>query len=387
MHSQMSSMDGVTSASRLVERAAKWGHKAVAITDHGVVQAYPEAMASGKKNNIKIIYGIEAYLVDDGVPIAVGADGKNLEDSFVVVDLETTGFSSTNDKIIEIGAVKVKNGVVIEQFSQFVNPKITIPYKITELTGITDDMVKDAEGIKIVINKFKNFVSDAILVAHNASFDVSFIKKSYNDMGYALKNAVLDTIPLAKFLFPELKRYKLNVVAKHLGISLENHHRAIDDAIATANILLHCFSLLKESNILDIETLNKEFLNKQDYKKMNTYHLIILVKNQIGLKNLYKLVSYSHLDYFYKKPRMLKSLIEEYREGLIIGSACEAGQIYREVLQGKSFEELRLIVKFYDYLEIQPTGNNLFLIKKGNVKDELQLEDINKKIYDLAVKY
>ena len=163
-------------------------------------------MESGKKNNIKIIYGIEAYLVDDGVPIAVGADGKNLEDSFVVVDLETTGFSSTNDKIIEIGAVKVKNGVVIEQFSQFVNPKITIPYKITELTGITDDMVKDAEGINIVINKFKDFVSDAILVAHNASFDVSFIKKSYNDMGYALNNAVLDTIPLAKFLFPELKK-------------------------------------------------------------------------------------------------------------------------------------------------------------------------------------
>lgn len=386
MHSQMSSMDGMTAVSKLIERASKWGHKAVAITDHGVVQAYPEAMESGKKNNIKIIYGIEAYLVDDGVPIATNAEGKNLEDTFVVFDLETTGFSSTNDKIIEIGAVKIKNGLVIEEFSQFINPKITIPYKITELTGITDEMVKDAEDIETVINKFKEFAKDGILVAHNASFDVSFIKKSYDDMGYELNNAVLDTIPLAKFLFPELKRYKLNVVAKHLGISLENHHRAVDDAIATANILLQCFSLLKERNILDIETLNKEFLSKQDYKKANTYHLIILVKNQIGLKNLYKLVSYSHLDYFYKKPRMLKSLIEEYREGLIIGSACEAGQIYKEVLQGKTFEELRPIIDFYDYLEIQPTANNLFLIKKGNVRDESELEEINKKIYELAVK-
>ena len=386
MHSQMSSMDGVTSVSRLVERAAKWGHKAVAITDHGVVQAYPEAMEAGKKNKIKIIYGIEAYLVDDGVPIATNADSKKLEDTFIVFDLETTGFSSTNDKIIEIGAVKIKDGLVIDEFSHFINPKISIPYKITELTGITDDMVKGAEDIEIVMNKFKDFAKDGILVAHNASFDVSFIKKNYKNMGYVLNNGILDTIPLAKFLFPELKRFKLDVVAKHLGISLENHHRAVDDAMATASILLHCFSLLKDRNILNIQTLNKEFLQKQDYKKMNTYHLIILVKNQIGLKNLYKLVSYSHLDYFYKKPRMLKSLIEEYREGLIIGSACEAGQIYREVLQGKTFEELKPFLEFYDYLEIQPTANNIFLIKKGNVKDELELEEINKKIYDLAVK-
>ncbi|MCY6483935.1 PolC-type DNA polymerase III [Clostridium aestuarii] len=387
VHTQMSAMDGLSSTSSLIKQAAKWGHPAIAITDHGVVQAYPEAMDAAKKYNIKVIYGIEAYMVNDGVPIVTNiSNDRTINDTFVVFDIETTGLSSTYDKIIEIGAVKIKNGAIVDRFSTFINPEINIPYTITELTGINNSMVKNADTVEKILPKFIEFIQNSILVAHNANFDISFIRKNCNDINLEFNYSIMDTVPLAKFLFPELKRYKLNVIAKHLGISLENHHRAVDDAKATADILLNCFNVLKEKNIIKLEDLNKKFLGNQDIKKMNTYHLIILVKNQIGLKNLYKLVSFSNLDYFFRKPRMLKSLIEKYREGLIIGSACEAGEMYKSVFGGTSEEELDNLAKFYDYLEIQPLGNNEFMIRKGIVKNEKQLEEINKKICAIAAR-
>ncbi|EES91674.1 PolC-type DNA polymerase III [Clostridium botulinum] len=384
LHTQMSAMDGMSSAKALIERAAKWGHPAVAITDHGVVQAYPEAMDAAKKYNIKVIYGVEAYLVNDGVPIVTNVKGQTINNTFVVFDLETTGFSSEYDKIIEIGAVKIKNGNIIDSFSTFVNPEIKIPYNITELTSITNDDVKNADTIDNVLPKFMEFCKDSVLVAHNANFDMSFIRKNCNDLSIDINYTVMDTVPLAKFLFPELKRYKLNTIAKHLGVSLENHHRAVDDAKATADILLCCFKLLDDMKITSLDSLNKEFLGNIDVKKLPTYHLIILAKNQVGLKNLYKLISYSNLDYFFRKPRMPKSLIEQYKEGLIIGSACEAGEVYKAVLEGKSQEELKEIIKFYDYLEIQPIMNNEFMLKKGIVKSEEQLKEVNRKIYNLG---
>ncbi|GAA0114330.1 PolC-type DNA polymerase III [Clostridium senegalense] len=386
-HTNMSSMDGLVSASKLINTAVKWGHKAIAITDHGVAQAFPEAMNASKGKDIKVIYGMEGYLVDDGIPIVIADENRNLNDDIVVFDLETTGFSSENDSIIEIGAVKVRDNQIVDKFNEFVNPNKSIPYKITELTGITNDMVKDADPIESILPKFLEFVGDSMVAAHNAPFDTSFIKFNCKKINIEFKNSIMDTIPLAKFLFPDLKRYKLNTICKHIGISLENHHRAVDDAKATAEIVLHCLDMLKEKEIFDVYKLNKEFLGNFDIKKAVTYHIIILAKNQVGIKNLYKVISKSNLEYFHRRPRVPKSLLEQFREGLIIGSACEAGQIYKEVLQGKSFEEMEQLVNFYDYLEIQPIGNNKFLIANGTVKDDNQLREINSKIYKLAEKY
>ena len=385
MHTTMSSMDAVTAASKIVERAAKFGHKAVAITDHGVVQAFPDAQIAAKKNNIKVIYGVEGYLADNGTPIVINGHEESFDDEYVVFDIETTGFSSKNDKIIEIGAVKLKDGEIVDSFSTFVDPKVNIPYKITELTSITQNMVNGQPTIDEVLPKFMEFVGDSVLVAHNAAFDVGFIKKNLMDMGKTLKNPVMDTVPLARYLYPDLKKVKLNLVAKHLGISLENHHRAVDDAKATAEILKFSFKKMKEEmDIHDVKTLNEKYLSNIDVKKLPLHHIIILAKNQIGIKNLYKLVSMAHLDYFARRPRLPKSIITEYREGLIIGSACEAGQLYKAVLEGKTDAELKEIAAFYDYLEIQPIQNNEFLIRKGNVKDEDELRDLNRKIYDLG---
>ena len=385
MHTTMSSMDAVTSASKIVERAAKFGHKAVAITDHGVVQAFPDAQMAAKKNNIKVIYGVEGYLADNGTPIVINDNGESFDDEYVVFDIETTGFSSKNDKIIEIGAVKLKNGEIVDTFSTFVDPKVNIPYKITELTSITQNMVNGEPTIEEVLPKFMDFVGDSVLVAHNASFDVGFIKKNLRDVGKTLKNPVMDTVPLARYLYPDLKKVKLNLVAKHLGISLENHHRAVDDAKATAEILVFSFKKMKEDmEIYDVKALNEKYLSNIDVRKLPLHHIIILAKNQVGIKNLYKLVSMAHLDYFARRPRLPKSLIAQYREGLIIGSACEAGQLYRAVLDGKTEGELKEIASFYDYFEIQPIENNEFLIRKGNVKDREELKELNKKIYDLG---
>jgi DNA polymerase-3 subunit alpha (Gram-positive type) len=386
LHTNMSAMDGMTPAKELVSTAAKWGHKAIAITDHGVVQAYPEAMEAAKKNKIKIIYGIEAYLVDDGSSIVTMPRDKTLEDTFVIFDIETTGLSCSNNKIIEIGAVKIEQGKVVDNFSKFIDPEISIPYRIVELTGITDEMTKGAEKIDTVLKEFISFIGDSIVVAHNANFDVSFIKKNCSDLGLEFSNGVMDTIPLAKYVLPELKRYKLDSIAKYLKINMGSHHRAIDDARTTTTILIHCFNILKERGLCTLSEINSEYLKNQDYKKLNYYHVILLAKNQTGLKNLYKLVSFSNLDYFYKKPRMPKSLIEEYREGLIVGSGCEAGQIYKEILSGKTDEELKPTIDFYDYLEIQPLANNMFLVKKEEVSGIEELKEINRRICALGDK-
>lgn len=384
-HTTMSAMDGVVSATKIIERAAKWGHKAIAITDHGVVQAFPDAQIAAKKNKIKVLYGVEGYLVNDGVPIALNDRGQSFDDTFIVFDIETTGFSAKNDKIIEIGAVKIKGREVIDTFSEFIYPKCRIPYKITELTGITDEMVKDADPIEVVLPKFMEFIDGCAVVAHNAAFDTGFIKKNCNDLGLEFDSTIVDTVPLARFLYPELKRVKLNLVAKHLGVSLENHHRAVDDAKATAEIFLIAIKkMVEELSINSLKDLNNEFLEKMDIKKEKTYHIIIFAKTQAGMKSLYKLVSEAHIDNFHKNPRLRKSKLMEMREGLIIGSACEAGEVYRAVLDGKSDEELKEIMEFYDYLEIQPIANNEYLINKGNVKDENELRSLNTKIYNLG---
>lgn len=384
-HTTMSAMDGVASATKLIERAAKWGHKAIAITDHGVVQAFPDAQIAAKKNKIKVLYGVEGYLVNDGIPIAINDKGEDFNDTFIVFDIETTGFSPHNDKIIEIGAVKIKNREIIDTFSEFVYPKCRIPYKITELTSITDEMVKDADPIEVVLPKFIKFIDGCAVVAHNAAFDTGFIKKNCNDLGLEFTSTIVDTVPLARFLYPDLKRVKLNLVAKHLGVSLENHHRAVDDAKATAEIfLISIKKMIEELNINSIKELNNEFLQKMDIKKEKTFHIIIFAKTQEGMKNLYKLISEAHLDNFHKNPRTRKSRLMEMREGLIIGSACEAGEVYRAVLDGKSDEEIKEIMSFYDYLEIQPIANNSYLIDKGNVKDENELRSLNEKIYKLG---
>ncbi len=384
-HTTMSAMDGVANVSKLIERAAKWGHSAIAITDHGVVQAFPDAQSSAKKNKIKVLYGVEGYIVDDGVPLALNEKGQTLEDTYVIFDLETTGFSSKNDKIIEIGAVKIKDGVIIDNFSEFVNPRQPIPYKITELTGINDEMVRDSKYIEDVLPTFLEFIGDSVIVAHNASFDIGFIRKNCNDIGMEFKNTTVDTVPLCRFLYPELKSVKLNLVAKYLGITLESHHRAVDDAKATADILLECFKKIKEElGVNNLYDLNRLFLEKVDIKKLPTYHIIMIAKTQEGMKNLYKLVSEAHIDNFFKRPRTKKSRLMEMREGIIIGGACEAGEIYRSVLDGRNDEEIKKIMEFYDYVEIQPIANNAYLIEKGSVKDEEELKDINRKIYNLA---
>ena len=383
-HTTMSSMDGIVPPSKLIAKAAKWGHKAIAITDHGVAQAFPEAMDAGKKHNIKIIYGLEGYLVNDGVGIATGCRGIDFNSTFVVFDIETTGFSSEQDRIIEIGAVKIENGQVIDRFNELINPKISIPYKITELTSISNDMVKDCKTIEDVLPRFLDFVGDSVVVAHNAEFDTGFIKSKCRNLGLKFKNGIIDTLPLARFLFPQLKKHKLNVICDYLKISLESHHRAVDDAKATGDILLKCFDMLKEKDLNSLDQINKEYLKSFDIKKAPTYHVIILAKNQIGIKNLYKLISFSNLDYYQRRPRLPKSLIEEYREGLIIGSACEAGEVFKGVLAGKSMEDMEHIVDFYDYLEVQPIGNNEFLIKKNMVKDEHGLRELNKKVCELG---
>lgn len=384
-HTTMSAMDGVTPVSKIIERAAKWGHPAIAITDHGVVQAFPDAQIAAKKNKIKVIYGVEGYLVDDGVPLALNEKGQNLDDTYVVFDLETTGFSSKNDKIIEIGAVKIRNGEIIDNFSEFVNPRRPIPYKIIELTGINDDMVRDAQSIEDILPRFIEFIGDSVVVAHNASFDCSFISKNCNDLGLKFEPTIVDTVPLCRFLYPELKSVKLNIVAKHLGVKLESHHRAVDDAKATGDILLECIKKIKEEiEINTLSELNKVFLEKVDIKKLPTYHIIILAKTQAGIRNLYKLVSEAHIDNFFRRPRTKKSRLMEMREGLIIGGACEAGEVYGSVVGGKSDEEIKEVMSFYDYVEIQPIANNAYMIEKGSVKDEDELKDINRKIYDLA---
>jgi len=386
LHTQMSAMDGVSSFKKICERAKKWGHKAIAITDHGVVQGFPEAMDAAKKFGLKVIYGVEGYLVNDKKPILINYNKEKKYDKFVVFDIETTGLSPVNDMITEIGAVKIVNGQIVDQYNQLINPERKIPDNIVELTGITNEMVENMPTIDEVLPKFEEFIEDSLLIAHNASFDVGFIREQFMRKGKRLDNPVLDTLELSRNLLPQLKSHKLNIIAKFLNVSLINHHRAVDDAKATAEIFLKLMELLKKSGINDITRVN-EIVQESNDLKGESYHIIILIKNLIGLKNLYKLISESHLNYFYKKPRIPKSLLTTYKDGLIIGSACEAGELYRAIIRNKDENEIRKIVEFYDYLEIQPLGNNMHLIRDGLVESEEELKAINKKIVELGEKF
>ena len=386
MHTKMSQMDGMTSAKDLIKRAMKWGMKSIAITDHGVVQAFPEAhkLLGFDNHDIKIIYGVEAYLAPDKVSPVSFSKGQSIDTTYCVLDLETTGFSFRTEKITEVGIMKVKNGEVIDEFSCFVNPEKPIPQRVVEVTNITDDMVKDAETIDKVMPKILEFVGDSVLVAHNADFDIGFLKYNAKNLGLSLENTYLDTLRLAKDLFPDYKKYKLGKIAENLGIKVEVAHRALDDVDTTVKVLNVMLKMLKDKGVETLDDITKKVAGDADFKKLPTYHAIILATNYVGLKNLYKLVSISHLDYFYKKPRILKSMYKKYSEGLILGSACEAGELYQAIEMGKSDEEIEDIAKDYDYLEIQPLGNNEFLVRNGTVPDKEGLININKKIVEVG---
>ena len=394
-HTKMSDMDGVSEVKDLVKRAHDWGHKAIAITDHGVVQAFPDANhyieTLDKDDPFKVIYGVEGYLVDDLQDVAVNAKGQSLKGTYVVFDLETTGFSSVKDKIIEIGAVKVENGEITDKYSTFVNPKIPIPFRITQLTSITDEMVMNSPEIETILPQFLEFVGDAVLVAHNASFDVSFIEENCRNQGIEPDFTSVDTVGLARVLLPTLSKFKLNIVAKALNISQEHHHRAVDDARVTAEIYVKFIQMLEERGIETLDQMNHFGAHNADaIRKMPSYHVIILAKNDIGRVNLYTLISKSHLDYYGRQPRMPKSEVLKYREGLIIGSACEAGELYQAILGEKSAERIARIVNFYDYLEVQPLGNNRFMIESDRVEkvqSEEDLREINREIIRLGERF
>ncbi len=392
LHTQMSQMDAMTSATDLIKRAMKWGMKSIAITDHGVVQAFPEAhkLLGYDNPDMKVIYGVEAYLAPDNNVIVSNAKGQDIDTTYCVLDLETTGFSATTEKITEVGIMKVKDGKVLEEFSCFVNPEKHIPERVTEVTNITDDMVKDAETIDKVFPKILEFIKDSVLVAHNAGFDVGFLKQNAKILGYDFDYTYIDTLSLAKDLFPDYKKYKLGKIAENLGIKVEVAHRALDDVDTTVKVFNVMLDMLKERGAKKVDDIDdvssSKEAKKEAYKKLKTYHAIILAKNYVGLRNLYKLVSLSHLHYFYRKPRILKSLYKKYSEGLILGSACEAGELYQAIELGKTDEEIEEIAQDYDYLEIQPIGNNQFLIRNGIVADEEALRDINRKIVAIGEK-
>ena len=388
MHTQMSQMDGVTACEDLLKRAVSWGWKSIAITDHGVVQAFPDAHKYLGKAvaDLKVIYGVEAYLVPDKDSCVSFTKGQELDTEYCVLDIETTGLSFRTEKITEFGIMKYKNGEVIDSFECFVNPEKPIPEEVVNITHITDEMVKNAPTIDQIMPKVLDFIGDSVLVAHNADFDIGFIKYNCKQLGLELNNTYIDTLRLAKDLFPDYKKYKLGLIADNLGIKVEVAHRALDDVDTLVKVFQVMLKMLKEKGaktLADIDNLEAE---KVDFRKLPSYHAIILAKDLVGLKNLYKLVSYSHLDYFYKKPRILKSIYRKHSEGLILGSACEAGELYRAIVAGKTEEEIEKIANDYDYLEIQPLGNNQYMVRNGTVQDEEGLKEINKKIVELGEK-
>ena len=380
MHTQMSSMDGVSSATDLVNQAIKWGHKALAITDHGVAQSFPEANLAAfnyaeKKFDIKVLYGTEGYLVPDVAPVFEAPT------TYTVFDIETTGFTPGSDAITEIAAVKVKDGVAIDEFSTFVNPERSIPKEVQELTHITPDMVKEAPKIEEALRGFLDFAKDTVIVAHNAKFDTSFINYFADKCGYEKPEFAIDTLAIAREMFEGYENHKLGTIAANLNIELENAHRAINDARATAKVFIKMSEVVVERGMKLNDYVQTEYI--EDKRNFSPYHIIVFAKNYVGLKNLYKLISFAHIRYFHKKPRLSRSLINRYREGLIIGSACERGELYQAVLENR-MDEAREIAKYYDYLEVQPIGNNQFYIRNGTVKDEVELQEINKKIIALG---
>ncbi len=410
-HTKMSDMDGVSEAKDIVKCAYKWGHPAIAITDHGVVQAFPDAnhvwedlwkaekarrkeagdASPDKQDFFKIIYGMEAYLVDDLQEIVTGERGQDFSAEFVVFDIETTGFSPVNNRIIEIGAVKVSGGEISDRFSSFVNPDVPIPFEIEKLTGINDSMVMGAPFIEEVLPEFLAFCKDAVLVAHNANFDMSFIKENALRQNIRRQFTYVDTVGIARILLPHQAKHTLDAVAKTMGVSLENHHRAVDDAEATAEIFVKFISLLKEAGADTLAKVNAMGDSSPDIiKRLPSYHAIILAENNLGRENLYRLVSESHLTYYSKRPRVPKSFLMKHREGLILGSACEAGELYRAILDGKPESEVARIVSFYDYLEIQPLGNNKFMIESERIPSINSMEDImniNRRIVALGEEF
>ena len=390
-HTTMSDMDGVTDVKKLLKTAMGWGHQAMAITDHGVVQAFPDANHCVEGKDFKVIYGMEGYLVDDIKNIVTDSRGQSLDSTFVVFDIETTGFSAVNDRIIEIGAVKVENGMITEKFSEFVNPERPIPFEIEKLTSINDRMVEDAPNISVILPKFMDFCEGSVLVAHNADFDTGFIRHNCEVLGLPYDYTYVDTLGIARSFLEGLKNYKLDTVVEAMGCTLANHHRAVDDAGATADVFVRFLERFKKKNIRDLDELNTYSAMSVDaIKKLKTYHIILLAKNEIGRINLYRLVSLSHLDYYARRPRIPKSVLAKYREGLIIGSACEAGELFRAVVDERPEEEIARIVEFYDYLEIQPTGNNEFMIrdpKMTKVSTVADLQDLNRKIVELGEKF
>ena len=388
LHSNMSTMDGMNGSADLAKLAHRWGHRAMAITDHGVVQGFPDAMyASEGWKDFRMIYGLEAYFVNDMVGAVKGEESQSFDGEFVVFDLETTGLSAGSDRITEIGAVKVKNGEIVDVFNTFVNPGRHIPEKITQLTSITDAMVKDAPDEAEALKLWEQFCPEnAILVAHNADFDCSFMSAAYARQQKPFRNTYIDTVTISRSLYKELKNHKLDTVAEHLKVGEFHHHRACDDAETLAKIFLRMMQDMRDRNHIDcIEKINTSLVGA-DPRQLKSHHLILLVKNQMGLKNLYQLVSMSHLKYFKKHPLIPKSELIKHREGLLVGSACEAGELFRAIVAGKSWQELTRIASFYDYLEVQPIGNNAFMMKNGTVKTTAELQDFNRTVIKLGDK-
>ena len=390
-HTKISDMDGVSDVKDIVKRAMKWGHKAIAITDHGDVQAFPDANHTvPSDSDFKVIYGVEAYLVDDLKGMVTDSQNQDLDADYVVFDLETTGFSPETNRIIEIGAVKVQNGKIVDKFSTFVNPQVPIPFRIEQLTSINDSMVIDAPVIADILPEFMKFCEGCVMVAHNADFDMSFIKKNCQRLDIPCKPTIVDTVALARVLLPNLNRFKLDTVAKALGVSLENHHRAVDDAGCTAEIFVKFIEMLRDRGMSTLDEVNAMGTSSvQNVQKMPTYHAIILATCDQGRTNLYKLISLAHIKYYHRRPRIPKSEFIRYRDGLLIGSACEAGELYRAILNGRPEEEISRLVNFYDYLEIQPLGNNAFLVRDEDspVASNDDLIEINKKIVRLGEQF
>lgn len=384
-HTKMSSMDATCSAKDLINRAAQWGHEAIAITDHGIVQSFPDAYEAGKEAGVKVIYGVEAYLVDDvDNKIVINPKEATLDEStYVVFDFETTGLDHKNDEIIEIGAVKLKGKKVVEEFSTLIKPQSLIPEKITQITGITNADVENSPSVNEVLPRFLEFCQQAILVAHNANFDYKFLSSWVNKLSLSFKATVIDTLSLSRAVILDTKNHKLKTLTEYYGIKLENHHRAVDDCKATAELFLKLLMECDKLGCASISSLTKIPV-EGNIKNQKSYHCIILAKNNVGLKNLYKLISLSHIKYFYRQPKIPKSIIDNFRDGLIIGSACESGEIFQLFLENKTEQDIKDKAQFYDYLEVQPWQNNEFLLRKGLVESEDELKEINKKIVALG---